>query len=96
MDEKKTKILTESGMIVEASSPIIISASRETDIPAFYSRWFINRLRAGYCVTYNRHNNKPEYISFDRCKVVVFWTKNPKPIIPLLKELDSRGIHYYY
>lgn len=96
MDEKKTRIFTESGMLVDASSPVIISASRETDIPAFYSRWFINRLRAGYCVTYNRYNNKPEYISFDRCKVVVFWTKNPKPLIPILNELDNRGIHYYF
>ena len=96
MDGKITKIITESGAVVEASSPVIISASRVTDIPAFFSRWFINRLQAGYCVTYNRHNNKPEYISFDKCKVVVFWTKNPKPLIPLLNELDNRGIHYYF
>jgi DNA repair photolyase len=28
--------------------------------------------------------------------VVVFWTKNPEPIIPYLPELDKRGIHYYF
>lgn len=36
------------------------------------------------------------YVSFGRCKVIVFWTKNPKPILPYLKELDKRGIHYYF
>jgi DNA repair photolyase len=36
------------------------------------------------------------YISFKNCKVVVFWTKNPKPILPYLHELDERGIHYYF
>lgn len=36
------------------------------------------------------------YISFKNCKVIVFWTKNPEPIIPYLPELDKRGIHYYF
>ena len=36
------------------------------------------------------------YISFKKVKAIVFWTKNPKPILPYLKELDERGIHYYF
>ncbi len=36
------------------------------------------------------------YISFERCRVIVFWTKNPAPVIPYLPELDKRGIHYYF
>lgn len=76
--------------------PIIISASRSTDIPAYYAEWFINRLKAGYVVWYNPFNQQPLCVSFERCKVVVFWTKNPKPIIPYLPELDKRGIHYYF
>ena len=36
------------------------------------------------------------YVSFKNCKVIVFWTKNPAPIIPYLPELDKRGIHYYF
>lgn len=36
------------------------------------------------------------YISFKNCKVVIFWTKNPKPILPYLHELDEREIHYYF
>ncbi|MDR1459682.1 MAG: DUF1848 domain-containing protein, partial [Bacteroidales bacterium] len=73
-----------------------ISASRSTDIPAFYAEWFIKRLQAGYCVWYNPFNQKPMYVSFKNCKVVVFWSKNPEPLIPYLKELDNIGIHYYF
>ena len=42
-------ITTDSGEQVEALAPIIISASRSTDIPAFYAKWFFNRLAKGYC-----------------------------------------------
>lgn len=40
----KITIKNDSGMIVEATAPVIISASRSTDIPAFYAKWFFNRL----------------------------------------------------
>lgn len=95
MPEKK-RIKLPSGETVDAMTPIIISASRSTDIPAFYAQWFINRLKAGYCIWINPFNQKPTYVSFANCKVVVFWTKNPKPLLPLLHELDERGIHYYF
>lgn len=78
------------------SYPVILSASRSTDIPAFYAKWFINRLAAGYAVWYNPFNQQPMRISFEKIKVVVFWTKNPAPLIPFLPELDKRGIHYYF
>ncbi len=92
----RIKIITDSGKQVEAQSPIIVSASRSTDIPAFYAKWFINRLKAGYCIWYNPFNQKPMYVSFKNTKAVVFWSKNPKPLIPYLYELDKRGIHYYF
>lgn len=92
----KEIITTDSGERVEAIAPVIISASRSTDIPAFYSNWFFNRLDKGYCVWYNPFNQQPMHISFKKCRVVVFWTKNPAPIIPFLPELDKRGIHYYF
>ena len=91
-----TYITNHEGATVPASAPVIISASRSTDIPAFYAKWFINRLREGYCVWYNPFNQKPTYVSFQNCKVVIFWTKNPRPMLPLLHELDERGIHYYF
>ena len=93
---EKVIITTDNGEKVEASAPVIISASRSTDIPAFYAKWFFNRLEKGYCAWYNPFNQQKMYISFANCKVVVFWTKNPEPIIPYLHELDKRGIHYYF
>ena len=93
---EKNQIRNRQGSLVEASAPVIISASRSTDIPAFFAKWFINRLSEGYCVWYNPFNQQPMYISFANAKVVVFWTKNPKPMIPYLQELDNRGIHYYF
>lgn len=92
----KEYIKLPSGEIVSCISPVIVSASRSTDIPAFYSKWFINRLKAGYCVWYNPFNQQPMYISFSKTKVVVFWTKNPEPLIPFLPELDKMGIKYYF
>lgn len=93
---EKVSILSDYGEFVEAIAPVIISASRSTDIPAFYAKWFFNRLAKGYCTWYNPFNQQKMYISFKNCKVIVFWTKNPKPILPYLRELDERGIHYYF
>ena len=92
----KVNIVTQDRKSVEASAPVIISASRSTDIPAYFAKWFINRLEKGYCVWYNPFNQQPMYISFAKTKVVVFWTKNPAPLMPYLPVLDRRGIHYYF
>jgi len=94
--KNKIQIKTDSGEKVDAQAPVIISASRSTDIPAFYAKWFINRLKAGYIVWYNPFNQKPIYVSFKNCKAIVFWSKNPKPLLPLLSELKKKGIHYYF
>ena len=75
--------------VSQATTPVIVSASRSTDIPAFYAKWFVNRLAAGYAVWYNPFNQQPMKISFEKTKVVVFWTKNPAPLIPYLHELDE-------
>lgn len=93
---EKHKIINQQGEVVEVTAPIIISASRSTDIPAFYAKWFFNRMAKGYCAWYNPFNQQKMYISFQNCKVIVFWTKNPKPIIPYLHILDNLGIHYYF
>jgi DNA repair photolyase len=92
----KVLITTDTGEQVEATAPVIISASRSTDIPAFYAKWFFNRLTKGYCAWYNPFNQQKMYISFNNCRVVVFWTKNPEPMIPYIPELDRQGIHYYF
>ena len=78
---------------------MIISASRRTDIPAFYSRWFYRRLEEGFVVTRNPFNaNQLTKIRLDADVVdaIVLWTKNPAPMLGRLDELDARGIPYYF
>ncbi len=93
---EKKNIKNDCGETVEAILPFVISASRATDIPAFYSKWFMNRLRKGYVVWVNPFSRKEQYVSFEKVKVIVFWSKNPKPIIPHLEEIDKMGIKYYF
>lgn len=93
----KIKIETDNGDITDAIAPIIISASRSTDIPAFHAEWFINRLNKGYVVWINPFNrNQRQYVSFEKTRVIVFWTKNAEPIIPFLKEINEKDINYYF
>ena len=96
MSWKKINIKTEEGKEVEAQAPIIISASRSTDIPAFYSDWFMNRLKKGYLVWKNPFNQKPLYVTFNNTRLIVFWSKNPKPIIQHLDYLNDKKINYYF
>ena len=96
MFHPKTTITLPDGKEVQAIAPVVISASRATDIPAFYAEWFMHRLYTGYCVWRNPYNNQPQYISFKNLKVIVFWTKNPAPLIPYLAEIDRMGIKYYF
>ena len=73
---------------------MIISASRRTDIPAFYSRWFMNRIRAGYCVVVNPFNARQVTrisLAPRDVEVVVFWTRHAGPILRHLPELDRLG-----
>ncbi len=78
---------------------MIISASRRTDIPALYSKWFINRIRAGWCIVpnpMNSHQATRVPLSPKDVDVIVFWSKNPSPLIPYLEELDKQKYRYYF
>lgn len=78
---------------------MIISASRRTDIPAFYSQWFINRIREGFCFVPNPLNTKQVTrvpLNKEEVDAIVFWSKNPSPLIPYLPELDQKGFRYYF
>lgn len=78
---------------------MIISASRRTDIPAFYAPWFINRVRAGFLLTrnpFNAHQIVRVSLSPGEVEAIVFWTRNPENIMPYLKELDFGGYRYYF
>jgi len=76
--------------------PVIVSASRATDIPAFYSGWLFERLKKGHLIKVNPYNQRPSKVSLNSVKFIVFWTKNPKPMIENLSYLDERGIRYYF
>ena len=95
MAHKKIVIRNEQDVDVEAIAPVIVSASRATDIPAFYADWFFNRLDKGYASWRNPFNGKNSYVSFANTRFVVFWSKNPKPLIPYLPILQEKGIGFY-
>ena len=91
-----TEVRTDDGAVVSGKAPVIISASRSTDIPAFFAPWFMNRLRRGYVRRVNPFNRRSEYVSFAETRVIVFWSKNPQPLLQYLPELDDLGINYYF
>ena len=96
MQWKKEKITLQDSSTVEAQTPIIISASRSTDIPTFYPDWFINRWNAGYIKWTNPFNGVPLYVSFKNTRCVVFWTKNARPMFKYLDFLDENIPNYYF
>lgn len=77
---------------------MILSASYRTDIPAFYSRWFMNRLRAGYCKVRNPYNGRISVLSLRPTDVdgFIFWTKNAGPLLPSLSEIAHLGFPFYF
>jgi hypothetical protein len=91
----KVEINTRKG-VISGIAPIIISASRSTDIPAFHGEWLMNRLQAGYIKWINPFNQKAQYVSFAKTRVIVFWTKNPRPMLSQLPGIDQQGLHYYF
>lgn len=77
---------------------MIISASRRTDIPAFYAQWFINRLKEGYVLITNPRNagrlGRVE-LAPGNVDCIVFWTKNPLPMLDKLEQLEAMGYAFY-
>jgi len=78
---------------------MIISASRRTDIPAFYSDWFMNRIKEGFVLVRNPFNAKQiSRISLDPAVVdcIVFWTKDPSRMLDKLTDLDESKYNYLF
>ena len=78
---------------------MILSVSRRTDIPAFYSDWFYNRIREGnVCVRnpMNRHQVSKIRLSPDVIDCIVFWSKNPAPMLPRLGELADYMYYFQF
>ena len=78
---------------------MLISASRRTDIPAFYSEWLINRINAGYCLVQNPMNPAqirrvsllPEDVGG-----LVLWTKNAAPMLDKLAAIERFAYYFQY
>ena len=79
---------------------MIISVSRRTDIPAFFSDWFYKRIDEGFFMVrnpMNAHQVSKVLISPQNVECFVFWTKNPSiEFITNLKKLDAIGYKYYF
>ena len=92
----KQKLPRENGELVDMQVPILVSVSRSTDIPAFYADWFFYRLdKPGYSAWTNPFNGVKSYISYKETRFIVFWSKNPKPLLKYLPILEKRGIKCY-
>lgn len=84
--------------------PIIVSASRETDLPRYYFDWFLSRLEAGGCQWKNSFNGQVYDVSFAKTRAIVFWSKNPAPVLEThsggettrLQKLEALGFRNYY
>jgi len=83
--EKATKTL----------EPVIVSASRATDIPAFYMPWLMEKLDKGFLHWTNPFNQLLYEISFRKTRLIVFWSKNPRPLLGYLDAFDEKYPNYY-
>jgi hypothetical protein len=78
----------------------IISASRRTDIPAFYSEWFVNRLKAGFVYIQQPYSGRIARASLTPEEVgsVVFWSKNYRPLLSRLETIEktTRNLFFHF
>ncbi len=77
---------------------MIINTGQRTDIPAFYSEWFVNRLKAGFVLVRNPYNpaSVTRYrLTPDVVDLIGFCTKNPAPMLPHLDLLRPFGQYWY-
>lgn len=78
---------------------MILSASRRTDIPSYYSDWFFNRIKEGF--VYVRNPMNPHQVSKivltpEVVDCIVFWTKNPKPMLDRMNELKEYNYYFQF
>ena len=79
-------------------SKMIIQTGMRTDIPAFYSKWLINRIRQGFVLVRNPYNpiQVTRYrLSPDVVDLIVFCTKNPEPMLPHMEMLKPYGQYWF-
>ena len=77
---------------------MIIQTGMRTDIPAFYSKWFLNRIKEGYVLVRNPYNERQvtRYrLVPDVVDLIAFCTKNPAPMLPYMNVLKSYGQYWF-
>ena len=78
---------------------MILSVSRRTDIPNYYSEWFFNRIKEGFLYVrnpMNAHQISRIDITPEVVDCIVFWTKNPEPMLDRLDELASYDYYFQF
>lgn len=78
---------------------MIVSVSRRTDIPCWYSDWFFRRLREGFALVrnpMNPHQVSRVPLSPEVVDGFVFWTKNPAPMLPRIGELREYPFYFQF
>lgn len=76
---------------------MILSVSRRTDIPHYYAEWFYRRIAEGFVYVRNPfhfHQIRAIDLSPEVVDCMVFWTKNPQPMMGRLHELSK--YEYYF
>ena len=77
---------------------MIIQTGMRTDIPAFYSKWFMNRIKEGYVLVRNPYNERQvtRYrLTPDVVDLIAFCTKNPAPMLPYMNVLKPYGQYWF-
>lgn len=78
---------------------MILSVSRRTDIPNYYSDWFYHRIKEGFLYVRNPmniHQVSKIDLSPEVVDCIVFWTKNPEPIMKRLDELNQYSYYFQF
>ena len=86
-------------MVLGFEDDMIISASRRTDIPTYYSEWFLKRIKAGYVYVrnpMNPHQVSQINLSPEVVDGIVFWTKNSTPMLDRLVELNNYMYYFQF
>ena len=78
---------------------MILSVSRRTDIPNYYFEWFVNRLKEGFVYVRNPmnvHQISKIDLSPQLVDCIVFWTKNPLPMLDKINDLQSYSYYFQF
>jgi hypothetical protein len=85
---------------MKPTTKIVISASRRTDIPAFYMPWFMEQIGKGFFEVVNPFNQRVSVVPAtpDRVHAIVFWSKNFRPFIGRAddRQLSKLGYHLFF